>query len=310
MHFSPTTVLLSSFALVALTACGGGGDGRTDITQDPLFFGAVDDTASGNGLPFSAEGEPESTMVTGVTVPVVTVDIAATRVPGNVRVAQSTVSAGTSFTLGGEADFDIEIDGETVTLVDGIGVLSDGRTIEAVRLVPTLPGNLTAFAISGPSAYESISAFGFRNETPPSIIDGRAGTANFDGPLELLTAAYLDGTLVDIGTQLEGVMTINVDFSTRTLSGNISDMELGADEATLSGTLNESTFVGNGAIGDITWTCGNGATCNDTSDFGLVFARAGRLAMVGLTSIDADITLADDREVSLVGAGGFTVLED
>ena len=312
MTFKAKTLFSMPLAIVALAACGGSGGsgGGGDVTQEPYFFGAIDDSSSANGLPFAAEGALSSNSANNITVPLVTADIAATQIPANVRASTTQFSAGISFFLGGSDNFDVDVDGETVTVAGGTGVLSDGRTIEAIRLTPSVGGNIVGFAIADGGVYESISAFGFRNETPPSIIAGRSGTANFDGLLQMLSAAYVDGDLVDIGTQLQGPMTLSVDFSDGTVSGDIPAIPLGVGASTLSGSLSGDTIFGNAALGDIAWTCGNGATCSDTAAFGLVFGRADRLAIGGLTSIDADITFDDESEATIVGVGGFSLLED
>ena len=309
MRFAPKTPFFLSLSVLTLAACGGSGGG-TDITQDPYFIGTDDESASSTGLPFAAEGAVSSTSATDITIPLLTADVGATRVPANERVSSTTFSADISFFLGGSNNFDIDIAGETVTIADGSGVLSDGRTVQALRLVETVGGPVVAFAVSDAGQYESISTFGFRNETPPSIIDDRMGSADFVGQLQLLSVAYVDDEFIDIGGQLDAPVSINVDFSDRTLSGDIGEMPLGIGASTLSGKLNGTDIAGNGAIGDITWTCANGATCSDTADFGLVFSRAGRLGMIGLTSIDADITFDNDTEASIVGVGGFVTLED
>lgn len=313
--------LILTSALVVLSACGRGGGGgedggASDPTQDPLFIAATDDSASGNGLPFAEEGA--LIIITGVDVdvPLLTAPVSEIRAPAEPTVTASTFAGPLAFFLGGDATFDIDIDGETVTIVDGLGTLGDGRVVDAARLLSSGGAQLVGAGLRTGDAYESISIFGFVQETRPSDIAMRAGPATYTGPFQFLTASYIDtmfievGTqqaFVEIGTQLDGTATLQVDFSSASLTGDVSGISFGAGEGTLNGVIAPMDIIGNGGIGTIAWSCAGGATCSDESDVGLVFGRSDASTILGLTSIDTDLTLGGGASGGLTGVGGFIV---
>ena len=303
--------------LVALAACGGSGGTIVDVTEDPLFIGSGPDAAeSSNGLPFDEEGVGVIINNSDIGVPVLTAPVTAIRAPAEATVSRSTFNGDVFYFLTGEQDFDLDFEGETITFVDGSVILDDGRMLESTILEQQGGATLAAYAVETIDGYESISAFGFVQETAPADVAARMGVSGYTGPFRLLTASYVDKLFIEegvqrgfeeIGTSLDGTATLIVDFGAGTLSGAISDIDFGGGVGGLSGTIAETEIVGNGALGTVTWACGNGATCADETELGMVIGRSDASTILGMTSIDTDITLADDEEVSITGVGGFIV---
>ncbi len=306
MVFDTSRVRPLGVCLVLMGVAGCGGSGGGDPTADPFFFGAADDSGSGNGLPFAEEGVLFP-LNTTIEVPVITTDMAMTRVAANPRTSTTSFQSGLAFSLGGAATFDIDLEGETVAVTDGLGLMADGTVIEAARLTSRGGATLVGFRTTDEAEFGALSMFGFGAETPPSVVADSVGSATLNGALNFIVAAYQDDALTSATADLSGNATMTVDFDAGTVTGSaFSDALLDGDGRLLA-DFAEADIVGNSAAGTVTWSCDSGATCADTgADYGLVFIGNDAMTAFGLTSIETDLTVGD-QDFAVVGVSGFIV---
>ncbi len=242
-----TTAVTKSMILIALlatTACGGGGEDPV-VTPDPgpngLSYGVVGQDLS------DAEGTQMSLATAGYTTG-----------SGAAVTQGGTVTLATNFLTGGPAnlsalDATIEMFGETVTISSGSGTLANGNVV-TLTYEPDRTGEYAgAISIANHTSggiYQGETAYVFGFESDPADME-TIGTVNYsDGFL----AQGISGASE---AEYEGTIAIAVNFAgtaTGTLDGVVggsTDMDMTLSGGTLSGnTITAGLDCSVGCSGD------------------------------------------------------------
>lgn len=307
-----------SFGVLAFgcAACGGGGTIEEAPAPIPFFFGAVDDTASGNGLPFfgPATSSDDAVDQEFKTLMVVS-EGAAEREDARTSTTPTVFVPSREFINGTGREVTLVIDGVTETL-DASGLLADGREVLFDTLLTGTTTTLIGGVIVQPDGFQDTFVFPFGIESAPEILAARPdlaiGAATYEGDILYIGTGF-DGAGAAIGDFLlvEGDIVLRADFQSLTIAGDVEAQLAAVDpSARLFGDITPVAITGNGFEGDISWSCESGASCSGSSPFGATFYGESGTEVLGISTIDLDINLsATDETVSLVGAGGFTAIE-
>ncbi|SFR38244.1 hypothetical protein SAMN04488005_1207 [Yoonia tamlensis] len=271
------TKSMAFMALLATTACGGGGGDNPVVSPTP------------NGLPYGATGQ-DLADAEGVQMSLAAAALSST----GVSVVQGgSVTLATDFLTGGPAnqgalDATIEIFGEVVTITNGSGTLSNGHSVTLIY-EPDRSGqyagavSLTTFNTSGGQSGEVGYVFGF--ETDPADMQV-TGTATYSG-------GFVANGFAGLGAaEYEGTITIAVNFA-GPVSGSLDGMLDGTTALDLN--LSGGALSGNGITAGLTCAagCTGGAGDLDASFYGPNAEELG-----GVLAIDSNV---------FEGAGTFII---
>ncbi|MEL6572912.1 MAG: hypothetical protein AAFQ64_14710 [Pseudomonadota bacterium] len=290
-------------SLMAASACGS--DGETPV-ENPFSLATEDTETASNGIAFADVAVIEDYEGLSVTVPIATVDGGMTLGPANATLETTTVVPEASFFVDGPITYTIELEGEILSVTNTVGLLTDGRSWQSTRVLSGAESVIVGGILAGDDGFEQFALFPLAVETIPSAIFTGASAATYQGDFEVLGTSYVDGTQSEFALLFEGDAVLTVDLDAATLIGTLTSDPLEGTTAILTGALSESDIVGNGASGSVAWTCGDGANCSGTSDYGTVFAGDTGQEIVGLTTVDVAVDFDDPAtDVTYVGVAGF-----
>ncbi|KJZ20039.1 transferrin-binding protein-like solute binding protein [Loktanella sp. S4079] len=201
-----------------------------------------------------------------------------------------TITLDSGFLTGGPLDAELELFGETVTVTNGSGRMSDGKDVAVIYEEDragqfVAPIEVTVFDATGGVFGETGLVVG--TETPASDIP--SGTATYTGDFLAI------GQIVGAEAEYQGAISLDVDFS-----GNV--------DGTLNGDVNDSTNVilsldaasvsENGFSGDLICTsgCTTSASSLDATFYGPSAEEIG-----GVTALEFD---------QFEGVGTFIATDD
>ncbi len=296
-------------AVISLSACGGGSSSA--LVSDPLAFGATDNAASGNGLPFASDMTMDTDAV-GIEIPVTVATVAIAPSPENttLAIAREAVVLTDDFVRDDIRSLDLTLAEDTITFVDGRGETGTGNLaniffgLGGEDSIVMLGNILTAGPLFDPSAMY-VFPVGF--ETAPDVVASQTGLATLRGEFQMYGPLFTNGEIDFFDSGFLGDINVRIDFDGQTMEGDFTAQNLDIPERfLLEGGFRDVSIVGNGAVGEMEWACDAGATCSATSDFGAVFFGETGSEVTGITTVDLPITVEGDPiDYVFKGVGGF-----
>lgn len=244
-----------------------------------LIFGALAGCGSSGG---STGGTTSNAVLADIEGTTVTSSAASFEVGDGPNISNATISVDSGF-FSGNLDGTMEILGETVTIVDGVGELTTG---EEVRLTyETNRAGTYAAAIdatvSSMNGINGETAFVVGAETRASTISARTtGTLTYVGDFQ--ATGSVGG--VNTQTEYEGGITVVVDFASDDADFTLDGVLDGSTDVDLEGTGLD--ISGNGISGDLDCDlgCSGSASEVDATFYGPDANELGGVLIIDVTA--------------------------